>query len=117
MKDLRLWVLRKHGDINYILIQIFSGRSCFQPYLFPFKISETDKCPYCEIKNTAEHTLFACVKWDTGRVKTKQKVEIMTQENLIANMLKIKANLQEISKLANYIISNKEIEEKNGKGE
>lgn len=68
------WVDRKHGDINFHMAQFLSGHGCFQVYLKRSKKVTSDVCVYCEEIDTAEHTLFDCVRWQEARDEAEEEI-------------------------------------------
>lgn len=61
------WLNRPHGEVDYWLTQALSGHGTFNQYLFRFGKRESPECRYCSNEDTAEHTLFDCVRWDEAR--------------------------------------------------
>ncbi|GJQ74192.1 hypothetical protein Trydic_g15432 [Trypoxylus dichotomus] len=57
-RDLRPWVDRKHGQMNYFLTLFLRGHGSYQAYLRRFGISKTDECNYCNGINKVEQTFF-----------------------------------------------------------
>ena len=53
------WVNRKHGKVNYYLIQIFSNHACFRAYLNRFKHEQAPQYPAgYGVPANAEHVFF-----------------------------------------------------------
>lgn len=86
--DIRAWTERPHGDVDYFMTQALSGHGCFRHYLFVRKRSDSDKCPYCEETDDAEHTLFSCVRWQEDRDTFKRETErTFTPESMMTTLL------------------------------
>lgn len=62
--DVRPWINRKHGTLNYFITQTLTGHGCFKSYLHRFKRAEDDVCAYCQDTDTVEHTVFMCNRWE-----------------------------------------------------
>lgn len=107
IRDIKQWVDRKFGNVDYYLTQILTGHGGFYAYLHRFSLSNTDECQYCHQVDTAEHTLFECDRWKEERKKIEEKVGRITPENLIRKMLETEENWMHICKLAMIIMSNK----------
>ncbi|XP_022162260.1 uncharacterized protein LOC111028033 [Myzus persicae] len=55
-------------SVTYRLTQALSGHGCFRSYLLRFHRAEDSYCVYCmNPDDTAEHTLFACPRWEDER--------------------------------------------------
>lgn len=66
--DIRGWVDRKHGDVDYYVAQFLSGHGCYQQYLHRFRLSDTPLCSCCydQIED-AEHVFFFCPRFNLER--------------------------------------------------
>ena len=60
--DVKPWVNRTHGQVDYHLAQALSGHGAYNAYLFRIGKTDDDTCTYCDRKDTPEHTLFHCPK-------------------------------------------------------
>lgn len=63
------WVGRKHGQLDFHLVQMLTGHGCFGRYLHRIpKREESPKCHHCGAEmDDVEHTLVACPAWSTER--------------------------------------------------
>ncbi|XP_037944340.1 uncharacterized protein LOC119677145 [Teleopsis dalmanni] len=66
--NIKEWVLRKHGEIEYNLTQILSGHGGFLEYLHRFHLSDSPYCPNCHnVVESAEHVAFSCERFNEER--------------------------------------------------
>lgn len=90
--NIRTWLERKHGEINYYLTQIMTGHGNFNSYLNRFQITASSHCYDCGYPcDDAEHVLFFCAKYDAMRTRLYDKIGVvLTPENIVAEMIKSK---------------------------
>ena len=89
ISNLDQWVNRRHGYVNYYLMQMLSGHGCFRAYLHKYKYEDSLKCPTCsESDEDAEHVFFACKRFDVHRHELEEVLnETATPETLVEAML------------------------------
>lgn len=64
IKEVKPWVTRKFGSIDFHLTLMLTGHGCFGKYLFNFERRQTAECVDCKAEiDDAEHTLFRCNRW------------------------------------------------------
>ncbi|XP_053968698.1 uncharacterized protein LOC128870119 [Anastrepha ludens] len=62
------WVKRKHGETDYYLTQILTGRGYFMEYLHRFQLAESPFYPSCpNAIESAEHVAFHCDRFARER--------------------------------------------------
>ncbi|XP_062556584.1 uncharacterized protein LOC134221409 [Armigeres subalbatus] len=62
------WEHRKHGEVNFYLMQFLSGHGCFRKYLHRFGHAESPLCPACpNCEETPEHVIFDCPRFRAER--------------------------------------------------
>ena len=107
--DLQKWANRKHGEINYYVTQMLSGHGNFAKQRQRIAKSETSECWYgCGEEDTAEHTLFACLKWQNERRKLEDQIgKRIEDKNLVETMLESKDKWTEIENFMRKIIEEK----------
>lgn len=82
------WFNREFGEVDYYLTQALSGHGCFRKYLFQRGKIEAENCIYCKAVDDAEHTLFACPRWQEIRQEYEtQTGRIFNEENLTRGLL------------------------------
>lgn len=63
------WVDRRHGALDYRLVQVLTGHGCFGEYLHRIGREESTACHHCDAPmDSAEHTLAECSAWDGERI-------------------------------------------------
>lgn len=66
--NIKEWIERKHGEVNYYLTQLLSGHGYFQKYLHKMGKTSSPMCIYeADCLDDAEHTFFTCKRWDSER--------------------------------------------------
>lgn len=70
IKDVEIWVRRKHSNVEYFQAQFLTGHVC---YLKGIGVTENSTCWYYEDKNTVRYTIFLCGRWDEERKRAKEK--------------------------------------------
>lgn len=109
IKDIKPWIERKHGEVDYFLTQGLSGHGSFQKYVHKIGKSPTSACLYCEEDDTPEHTLFLCTKWALLREQTKYLVgEELRKDNIINIMLQNENNWNSVGNMIREIMKKKE---------
>lgn len=105
------WTERRHGEIDYFLTQALSGHGCFRQYLFKRKRATTDRCPYCNDIDNAEHTLFICERWEEAREKFRRETgTVFTDKNMMKKLLESKDGWRAAYTAIRCIIDTKEKE-------
>lgn len=90
IKDIKSWVTRKHGTVDFYMTQFLSGHGCFREYLHKYGHDNQDECPTCTgEKENAEHVFFHCPRYATERTRIEDSVlDPITPENIVKHMLK-----------------------------
>lgn len=109
-RDLRPWVLRKHGEINFHLTQVISGHGCFSTYLHKYAKLESAECWYCSNPtDNACHIVFECDAWHVLRNKAETYLgSSLTPRNMITILLSSKRNWHIVDDLVLSIMRRKE---------
>lgn len=111
--DVRPWIKRTHGEVNYFLTQILSGHGCFEAYFYRFKLTNTPRCYYCDHVDDAEHTFFGCPQWSDERLALEHLVgERLTTASIVPRMLESKVVWSAVCDTAARIIRAKEVQRK-----
>ncbi|XP_070067099.1 uncharacterized protein [Drosophila virilis] len=87
--NLKLWIQRRHGDVDHYLAQIFTGHGCFKAYLHRFNHKDDPFCEHCGhgVIEDAEHALFYCPLYRRERDKATAGRNDLSPENLVARMV------------------------------
>ncbi|KYB24913.1 hypothetical protein TcasGA2_TC034914, partial [Tribolium castaneum] len=105
--DLRVWLQRDHGTLNYYLTQFLTGHGNFRSYLSGIQRCPDDECIYCGKRDSAEHILY-CPRWKDFRDDVGVH---LSRENIIGVMLESPENWAKISGLLTEILKQKDKEE------
>lgn len=109
--NVRPWLNRNHGSLNYFTTQVFSGHGSFRSYTNKIGKTTDDLCAHCGEVDTAEHTIFLCPRWEQVREECQAKTgEAIFVNNVVAIMLKSEENWTAISDMLTSIMSIKEEE-------
>ena len=113
--DLRTWIERKHGELDFHLTQALSGHGTFEAYLCRIKRRATATCQHCQTgeEDDADHTLFTCEKWNVERRMTNDIIgEALSPDNIVPIMLRDKESWNSVQKLVNEVLRAKELAER-----
>lgn len=88
--NIKVWIERKHGSMNYFLTQAMTDHGSFNNYLQRFKIKNIRSCDSCGAPvEDAKHILFECEHWLEERHTLNEKLGVnLSPENIIHEMLK-----------------------------
>lgn len=113
IKDVARWYNCSFRKTNYFFTQFLSGHGCFKKYLFRFKRSNTEACPYCQEEDTPEHVIFSCDRWAEDRRKINLELgEELTMDTLGEKIVKNESDFGKIYDYITTVIKGKEREEK-----
>uniref|UniRef100_A0A1B6HLL2 Reverse transcriptase domain-containing protein n=1 Tax=Homalodisca liturata TaxID=320908 RepID=A0A1B6HLL2_9HEMI len=105
--DIRVWLQRTHGEVNFHVTQILSGHGCFRRYLERIGRSNSSICHYCREEDTAEHTFFFCKRWTEERANCWETTGQLIPETLVSHMVQSEDMWNAVSKMAFSIIRKK----------
>ena len=72
--NVKPWVNRKYGELNYHLTQIFSGHGDFSNYLYRFHRRESPMCEMCnDCNDDIELTIIRCNFWRNRKREQSDK--------------------------------------------
>lgn len=112
--DLREWVNRGHGEVNYYLTQFLSGHGYFRKYLFRMGKARNPACQYGDAdEDDACHTFFACERWMRDRRMLEEKVGSINPEGVVATMLINNHNWDLVARYVETVLRKKKEEERN----
>ena len=96
------WVNRLHGELNYYLTQVLTGRGCFRKYLRKINCEDAPNCPTCAgVEKDAEHTFIGCPRFSASRDIVEDQLNTrLTTENLAEQVLSSEAAWKAISNYA-----------------
>ncbi|KAI5720733.1 hypothetical protein M8J77_011081 [Diaphorina citri] len=106
IKDVRKWINRGHGELNYHMTQALSGHGCFGEYLHRFKKRSNPQCQSCgEPVDSVEHALFKCERFRKEREEIQMDVRV---ENMIELMIESEEAWKKIEKYITTVMREKE---------
>lgn len=87
--DIKIWVERKYGDVDYYLAQFLSGHGSYRQYLYRFRLTDTPLCPCCydQIED-AEHVFFFCPRFNLERENLLRQIGTEIRVNNIIQLMK-----------------------------
>lgn len=89
IEEIKPWVNRMRGAVDYYITQAFTGHDCFKSYLKRIGKTLDDKCWYCEENNDACHTVFYCERWNENRLQVAKIInQWLHKGNLVDVMIK-----------------------------
>lgn len=107
--EIKPWLERTHGEVDYHLTQVLSGHGCFQQYVHKIGKVALPTCLFCEGLDDAEHTLFICPRWIREREETSILLrEQINKDNLVQVMLKSNYNWGKVKEMVKSIMKTKE---------
>lgn len=111
--QLKEWVECKHRRLDYFVTQVLTGHGSFRTYTKKIKKTENDLCIYCGDRDTPEHTLFVCNRWQAMRNTLNREVGVaITATNMVQVMVETKEGWMAIERYINRLMKDKEKEEK-----
>lgn len=109
--DIKIWLDRPNGEVDYFLTQALSGHGCFRKYLHNRGRAESPDCPYCRQEDDAEHTLFNCPRWQEQRQSYFQQTgNVFSIDNLRKGLVSNPEDWRETYSAVRGIIETKERE-------
>ncbi|CAB0031897.1 unnamed protein product [Trichogramma brassicae] len=87
--NIRVWIERRHGGLNYHLTQLLTGHGFFKHHSRRYDYNQSAQCPVCpsSIEN-AEHVFYHCPRFSEERERLHSLLyEVMTPENTTRLML------------------------------
>ncbi|KAJ8912170.1 hypothetical protein NQ315_006135 [Exocentrus adspersus] len=83
--DLKEWTKRGHGEVSYQVAQFLTGHGNFKAFLSKIGKAEDEQCIYCDGRDTAEHTIYECIRWEAYRGYMEMAVgQVLTPQNTIS---------------------------------
>lgn len=107
------WANCKHRKLDYHLTQALTAHGSFRTYSHRIKKDAVDTCVYCDAVDTAEHTLFECVRWHVARDAAEKELgERISPDNLSRVMLGSEKGWSIARRMSTAIMRPKEEEER-----
>uniref|UniRef100_A0ABD2WJQ6 Reverse transcriptase domain-containing protein n=2 Tax=Trichogramma kaykai TaxID=54128 RepID=A0ABD2WJQ6_9HYME len=105
--NIRVWIERKHGELNYHLTQLLTGHGFFKHHSRRYDYNQSAQCPVCpsSIEN-AEHVFYHCPRFSDERERLHSLLhEVMTPENTTRLMLASESNWLAVASFAYSVIT------------
>ena len=112
IKQLKPWLSREHGEVNYYITMFLSGHGYYEAYLHRMGISPSSRCRYCDDQwDDVQHTFFACLRWRNLRRLLETKVGVITPDNVVDKMLSSRESWAQIAVYISELLKTKKEEE------
>ncbi|CAB0031171.1 unnamed protein product [Trichogramma brassicae] len=105
--SIRVWIERRHGELNYHLTQLLTGHGFFKHYSRRYDHNQSAQCPVCpsSIEN-AEHVFYHCPRFSEERERLHSLLhEVMTPENTTRLMLANELNCLAVASYAYSVVT------------
>ena len=105
--NLKNWLERKHGDVDYYLTQFLSGHGGFKQYLHRFGLDDRPFCPFCtdDSIQDSRHVFFVCPRFDIERgLLNTQLSDRISVERITQIMVGSQAHWDSIAKYVKLIL-------------
>uniref|UniRef100_A0ABD2X623 Reverse transcriptase domain-containing protein n=1 Tax=Trichogramma kaykai TaxID=54128 RepID=A0ABD2X623_9HYME len=105
--NIRVWIERRHGELNYHLTQLLTGHGFFKHHSRRYDHNQSAQCPACpsSIEN-AEHVFYYCPRFNEERERLHSLLhEVMTPENTTRLMLACEPNWLAVASFAYSVVT------------
>ncbi|CAB0039254.1 unnamed protein product [Trichogramma brassicae] len=105
--NIRVWIERRHGELNYHLTQLLTGHGFFKHHSQRYDYNQSAQCPVCpsSIEN-AEHVFYHCPRFSEERERLHFLLyEVMTPENTTRLMLASEPNWLAVASFAHSVVT------------
>ena len=100
--DIRPWIGRKFGEVNYYVTQLLLGPRYFRKYLH--RMDKTSPLYFLyegrEIIDAAKYTVFKCARWQNYRSELMSIIATITATNIVCAIIACRENWESV---ANYM--------------
>ncbi|CAB0035412.1 unnamed protein product, partial [Trichogramma brassicae] len=104
--SIRVWIERRHGELNYHLTQLLTGHGFFKHHSGRYDHNQSAQCPVCpsSIEN-AEHVFYHCPRFSSEERERLHSLlhEVMTPENTTRLMLANEPNWLAVASFAHSV--------------
>ncbi|CAB0032732.1 unnamed protein product [Trichogramma brassicae] len=105
--NIRVWIERRHGELNYHLTQLLTGHGFFKHHSRRYDYNQSAQCPVCpsSIEN-AKHVFYHCPRFSEERERLHSLLyEVMTPENTTRLMLASEPNWLAVASFAHSVVT------------
>lgn len=108
LPDIKRWVERESGEVNYYITQLLSGHGYFRKFLFRIGKTNEPSCIYGDADiDDAEHTFFYCEKWFRQRTAAEMITGRLSAENIVSKMLENEESWNAVARFTESILKAK----------
>lgn len=101
IRDVREWVCRPHGVLDFHLRQVFTEHGCFGKYLKMIRNLNSATCVHCGlVEDNARHTLLECGKWEAERAELEDTFRTLEVEEIAKRIVGSRESWQAMSRFA-----------------
>lgn len=106
--DIIAWTTRKHGEVDYYLVQLLTGHGGFRAYQHRFRLHDAASCPVCQTaQEDAEHAFFHCPRFKEERETLQPHLrQQLSCERIIGEMMALETTWNAVSDFSAAIIRN-----------
>ncbi|CAB0042269.1 unnamed protein product [Trichogramma brassicae] len=114
---LKVWVERRHGEVDYYLTQLLSGHGFFKQHSQRYDNTQSAQCPACpRVIEDVEHVFFCCPRFNEARERLQTTLlEDIEPENIVGLMLASETNWRAVATFAHSVVSTLRGEELEGR--
>uniref|UniRef100_T1HTB1 Reverse transcriptase zinc-binding domain-containing protein n=1 Tax=Rhodnius prolixus TaxID=13249 RepID=T1HTB1_RHOPR len=106
LPDVRSWVGRGFGEVDYYLTQLLSGHGYFREFLRKIGKRSVGNCPHCSgIRDDAHHTFFECERWGRIRRDLEERVGQWVPERFQSIMLSGRAQWNAVAMFTRAVLT------------
>uniref|UniRef100_A0ABD2W9Q0 Reverse transcriptase domain-containing protein n=1 Tax=Trichogramma kaykai TaxID=54128 RepID=A0ABD2W9Q0_9HYME len=105
--NIRVWIERRHGELNYHLTQLLTGHGFFKHHSRRYDHNQSAQCPVCPSSiESAEHVFYHCPRFSDERERLHSLLhEVMTPENTTRLMLASEPNWLAVASFAYSVVT------------
>ncbi|CAB0029872.1 unnamed protein product [Trichogramma brassicae] len=107
--NIRVWIERRHGELNYHLTQLLTGHGFFfKHHSRRYDYNQSAQCPVCpsSIENAEHVFLYHCPRFSEERERLHSLLyEVMTPENTTRLMLASEPNWLAVASFAHSVVT------------
>ncbi|KAL7306468.1 hypothetical protein TKK_0001167 [Trichogramma kaykai] len=114
--NIRVWIERRHGELNYHLTQLLTGHGFFKHHSRRYDRNQSAQCPVCPSSiESAEHVFYHCPRFSDERERLHSLLhEVMTPENTTRLMLASEPNWLAVASFAYSVVTRETKEQTEG---
>lgn len=108
IRNIKPWITRSYGCLNYELSQFLTGHGNFQSYLNKMGITQNNQCRYCNEVDDSRHMAFHCPRWSLERQTCWTKLgATQTPTSIIDRMMSSRSRWDAVSGFITTIVRTK----------